>query len=125
MNILNPFMSDPAETMMVTTAAEFEKILAKGAVGTPVVVGDTTVVPLLITTFGIGAGGGSILGEAVGGGGGGGVIPCAVLVFGPGGVELKTLPHEMTSSAVHAVQRLVSDATARQPKSRVTTTASD
>ncbi|MBP2297193.1 GerW family sporulation protein [Azospirillum rugosum] len=119
MNILNPFVPDPANTLMVTIANEFEQILEKGAVGTPVQVGDYTMVPLLITTFGIGVGGGSMLGEPVGGGGGGGVIPCAVLIFGPNGVELKTLSNDMTTQASDSVVRLVREATARQSKSRV------
>lgn len=119
MNILNPFVPDPADTLMVTIANEFEKILEKGAVGTPVQVGAYTMVPLLITTFGIGVGGGSLLGEPVGGGGGGGVIPCAVLIFGPDGVELKTLSNDMTTQVSNSVVRLVKEATAHTSKSRV------
>lgn len=119
MNILNPFVPDPADTLMVMIATEFEKILEKGAVGKPVQVGDYTMVPLLITTFGIGVGGGSLLGEPAGGGGGGGVIPCAVLIFGPDGVELKTLSNDMTTQVSDSVVRLVREATARTAKNRV------
>ncbi|MGQ9368433.1 spore germination protein GerW family protein [Azospirillum sp. A39] len=110
----NPFLADPADVLMTTTAAQFDKILENGVAGAPITFGAYTVVPLFITTFGIGAGGGSVLGEAVGGGGGGGVIPCAVLVFGPDGVELKALPHEATAAASQAVARLVSDAATRR-----------
>lgn len=121
MNLMNPFLTDPAQTLMVTTSEEFEKILDKGAVGQPITVGPYTVVPLLITTFGIGVGGGSLLGESVGGGGGGGVIPCAVLIFGPDGVELKTLSPEATGKASDSVARLVSAATSNYSRTKTTT----
>lgn len=121
MNIFNPFIPDPADTLMVTIASEFEKILEKGAVGTPITVGQYTIVPLLITTFGIGVGGGSILGEPAGGGGGGGVIPCGVLVIGPNGVELKPLSPELTAHASDAVVRVVREATSGYSKTRVST----
>ncbi|NYZ13243.1 hypothetical protein HL658_11825 [Azospirillum sp. RWY-5-1] len=112
---MNPFacLTDPAVELMKTTTGEFEKILSKGAVGAPITVGDYTLIPLLITTFGVGSGGGSYLGEPIGGGGGGGVIPCAVLVVGPDGVELKTLPHEATDAAHRSVAALVAEATSR------------
>lgn len=112
---MNPFacLTDPAVELMKTTTGEFEKILSKGAVGAPITVGDYTLIPLLITTFGVGSGGGSYLGEPIGGGGGGGVIPCAVLVVGPNGVELKTLPHEATDAAHRSVAALVAEATSR------------
>ena len=118
----NPFCADPAQTMMETTCAQFDKILENGVAGAPITFGDYTAVPLFITTFGIGAGGGSLLGESVGGGGGGGVIPCAVLIFGPNGVELKTLPHEGTSNASKAISGLVSNVAARKPATTPTTT---
>lgn len=112
---MNPFacLTDPAVELMKTTTGEFEKILSKGAVGAPITVGDYTLIPLLITTFGVGSGGGSYLGEPIGGGGGGGVIPCAVLVVGPDGVELMTLPHESTDAAHRSVAALVAEATSR------------
>lgn len=112
---MNPFacLADPAVELMKTTTEEFEKILSKGAVGEPITVGAYTIIPLMITTFGVGTGGGSYIGESVGGGGGGGVIPCAVLVIGPDGVELKTLPHEATDPAHRSVETLVTEATSR------------
>jgi uncharacterized spore protein YtfJ len=110
---MNPFLckTDPTVDLMKATSEEFEKILSKGAVGKPLTIGDYTIVPLLITSFGIGTGGGSFLGESLGGGGGGGVIPCAVLVIGPDGVELKVLPHETTGPAHQSIAQMVSDAT--------------
>ncbi|MFD1623021.1 spore germination protein GerW family protein [Azospirillum griseum] len=110
---MNPFLlkSDPAIDLMRATSTEFEKILSKGAMGQPLTVGDYTIVPLLITSFGIGTGGGSLLGESLGGGGGGGVIPCAVLIIGPNGVEMKVLPQETTSPAHQSIAQMVSDAT--------------
>lgn len=122
MNILNPFVPDPADTLMITIAREFEKILEKGAVGKPIKVGDHTMVPLLITTFGIGVGGGSLLGEPVGGGGGGGVIPCAVVVFGPNGVDLLPLSPDLTKQTSDAILRMVRETATRFPKSRTTET---
>lgn len=112
---MNPFsfMTDPAIDLMKATTAEFDKILSSGAVGAPIAVGDYTIIPLLITTFGVGAGGGSLVGDPVGGGGGGGVIPCAVLVIGPKGVELKMVAPEVTQSAHQSVAQIVGDAVGR------------
>lgn len=112
---MNPFsfVHDPAVDLMKTTTEEFEKILSKGAVGEPITVGAYTIIPLMITTFGVGTGGGSCIGESVGGGGGGGVIPCAVLIVGPDGVELKTLPHEATDPAHRSIETMVAEATSR------------
>lgn len=119
---MNPFsfMTDPAIDLMKATTEEFDKILSSGAVGTPITVGDYTIIPLLITTFGVGAGGGSLVGESVGGGGGGGVIPCAVLVIGPDGVDLKMVSPEVTQSAHQSVARIVADATSRYKRTTTT-----
>src|SRR5688572_12249103 len=95
-----PFMADPVQTLLTATLQEFEKILGKGVMGEPMTVGDTTLVPVYVTTFGAGAGGGSVLGEALGGGGG--VVPCAILVIGPNGVDIKHLQHEFVTSATNA-----------------------
>lgn len=123
---MNPFsfMTDPAIDLMKATTAEFEKILSGGAVGAPITVGDYTIVPLLITTFGVGTGGGSLVGDPIGGGGGGGVIPCAVLVIGPDGVELKMVTPEVTQSAHQSVARIVGEAIGRYKRTSVTQTVS-
>jgi uncharacterized spore protein YtfJ len=60
-----PFMIDPAQSFLIATMEEFEKILGKGVLGAPLTIGDTTVVPVYVTTFGVGVGGGSVFGEAV------------------------------------------------------------
>ena len=60
-----PFMADPVRSFMVATLEEFEKILGKGVPGDPITIGDTTVIPIFVTTFGVGAGGGSAFVESV------------------------------------------------------------
>ncbi|UEM23857.1 hypothetical protein JL100_014290 [Skermanella mucosa] len=107
--LTNPFMPDPVQDLMVSTLQEFQKILGKGVAGTPIQVGDTTLVPIYVTTFGVGAGGGSIFGEACGGGGGGGVVPCAVIVVRPDGVEIQHLQSEFVSSATKAHSDVASE----------------
>ena len=103
-----PFMADPVRTFVVATLGEFEKILGKGVTGEPITVGDTTVIPIFVTTFGVGAGGGSTFGEAVYGGGGGGVVPCAMIVIGPKGVEIKHLHQDFVTSTANAHSQLAS-----------------
>ncbi|QJE74213.1 hypothetical protein HHL28_14995 [Aerophototrophica crusticola] len=104
----NPFTSpsDPVETIMTTTLREFEAILGKGVTGTPITVGDVTLIPLFSTTFGVGVGGGSVLGEPVGGGGGGGVVPCGVIVVGPDGVSLQTVNSGAVAATAQAHAQL-------------------
>ncbi len=78
---------------------ELEKMLkTKTAVGDPITVGETTIIPLTSVGFAFGAGGGSGSGKAgegsgTGGatGGGGGVRPVAVLVIDSNGVRVETL----------------------------------
>ena len=101
-----PFMADPVRTFMTATLEEFEKILGKGVTGEPVTVGDTTLIPIFVTTFGVGAGGGSAFGETVYGGGGGGVVPCAMVVISPKGVEIKHLHQEFVTSATSAQSQM-------------------
>ena len=103
-----PFMADPVRTFMTATLEEFEKILGKGVTGEPVTVGDTTLIPIFVTTFGVGAGGGSAFGEAVYGGGGGGVVPCAMVVIGPNGVEIKHFQQDFVTSTANAHSQLAS-----------------
>src|SRR3954454_12616723 len=101
-----PFMADPVRTFVTATLEEFEKILGKGVTGEPITVGDTTLIPIFVTTFGVGAGGGSTFGEAVYGGGGGGVVPCAMIVIGPKGVEIKHLHQDFVTSATNAQSQM-------------------
>ena len=110
---------------MTATLEEFEKILGKGVTGEPITVGDTTVIPIFVTTFGVGAGGGSAFGESVYGGGGGGVVPCAMVVIGPNGVEIKHLHQDFVTSAANAHSQLASNLgnQHRNDKTQVTTTA--
>jgi uncharacterized spore protein YtfJ len=119
-----PFMIDPAQSFLIATMEEFEKILGKGVLGAPLTIGDTTVVPVYVTTFGVGVGGGSVFGEAVGGGGGGGVVPCAILVIGPNGVDIKHLQHEFVTSATNAQSQMASDLSSQYRKSKVQATTS-
>jgi uncharacterized spore protein YtfJ len=72
-----------------------------------ITVGDTTLIPIFVTTFGVGAGGGSTFGEAVYGGGGGGVVPCAMIVIGPKGVEIKHLHQDFVTNATNAQSQMV------------------
>jgi len=119
-----PFMADPVRTFVTATLEEFEKILGKGVTGEPITVGDTTLIPIFVTTFGVGAGGGSAFGEAVYGGGGGGVVPCAIVVIGPNGVEIKHLQQEFDASTANAHSQLATELgnQHRTDKAKVTTT---
>lgn len=99
---MNPFLQNPVESMMVSTMKEFEKIMEAGMTARVTKEGDTTVIAYYITTFGVGVGGGSVFGEAVGGGGGGGTIPCALVVIGPHGTKVYDLYNEGTPEAAKA-----------------------
>jgi len=101
-----PFQTDPAESLMTATMKEFEKLLGKGVLGTPVSIGEHTLAPVMITTFGVGTGGSSIYGETSGGGGGGGVIPLAIIIVGPNGVQIQELDREATCAASSHVASL-------------------
>src|SRR5690349_2313658 len=120
-----PFMTDPVQTFMTSTLEEFEKILGKGVTGEPITVGDTTLIPIFVTTFGVGAGGGSAFGESVYGGGGGGVVPCAMVVIGPKGVEIKHLHQDFVTSATSAQSQMATTLgnQHRSEKTQVKTTA--
>ena len=101
---MNPFLQSPAESMMVSTMKEFEKVMEEGMTARVTKEGDTTVIAYYITSFGIGVGGGSVFGEPVGGGGGGGTIPCALVIIDPHGAKVYDLYNEGTLEAtkVHA-----------------------
>lgn len=68
------------------------------AVGTPIVLGDTTVIPLFSMGMGFGVGGGdggasgnSERSQVGAGGGGGGVKPVAIIIAGPDGVRMEPI----------------------------------
>ena len=76
---------------------ELEKMISsKSAVGQPITIGETTIIPLTSVGFAFGAGGGSGSGaDGTGEGGatagGGGVKPVAILVADKNGVRVETL----------------------------------
>lgn len=97
-------MNEQVESMAKTTMAEVEKVLnSKTVVGDPIVVGETTLIPLLSIGFGFGAGGGSGRGESkqqgqgsgegMGGGTGAGawVKPIAVIIIDKEGVSVEPI----------------------------------
>ncbi|MBP7337524.1 spore germination protein GerW family protein [Niveispirillum sp.] len=110
-----PFVTDPAQLMMTATMTAFEQLLGKGVLGTPVTVGDTTIIPVTITTFGVGTGGGSLYGEPVGGGGGGGVIPVALIIISPDGTRVEQLPKETTAAALEKLTSMAKEMGGRRP----------
>ena len=88
------------ENLVKTTLTEIEKVLStKTVVGEPLVMGDTTLVPLISAGFGFGAGGGSGKGEAkqkgegsAGGTGGGAFVkPVAVVIVTKEGVKVEPI----------------------------------
>ena len=91
---------EPGE-LMRSTADEIGRVLdPKHAIGEPLVVGSTTIIPLLSVGFGFGAGGGGGEdpgdkgggGSGGGGGGGGGVKPVAVVIIDEKGARLEAIP---------------------------------
>ena len=86
------------ESLTKTTLGEIEKVLStKTVVGEPIVIQDTTLIPLISVGFGFGAGGGEgkgetkQKGEGTGGGTGGGawVKPIAVVIIDKEGVRIE------------------------------------
>jgi len=95
---------DDVERLLKTSLCEIERILnTKTVVGDPIVVGDTTLIPLLSVGFGFGAGGGTGKGESstkdsakgegtgAGVGGGGGVKPVAMIIIDKNGVRVEPI----------------------------------
>jgi uncharacterized spore protein YtfJ len=87
-----------SEDMLRETALELEKIIAsKNVMGTPVDIGDKTVIPVSWFGFGFGAGGAHMnQAGGKGGGAGGGIEPIALVVVhkdvrGPGGFKVISL----------------------------------
>ncbi len=88
------------EDLVKTSLGEIEKVLnTRTVVGEPIIVGDTTLIPLISIGFGFGAGGGEGKGEAkqkgegVGGGtgGGAGVKPIAMVIIDKEGVRIEPI----------------------------------
>lgn len=95
---------EQVENLAKATMAEIERVLtSKTVVGDPIVVGETTLIPLLSIGFGFGAGGGTGRGEAkqkgqgsgegTGGGTGGGawLRPIAVIIIDKEGVAVEPI----------------------------------
>ncbi len=81
------------ETMLDTMGTKLEKFLStKTVVGEPIIVGEVTLVPIQMATFGFGAGGGEGKGEKEGGtagGAGGGATLKPVAIVAVIGEEVK------------------------------------
>ena len=87
-----------SEDMLRETASELEKMIAsKNVIGTPVDIGDKTVITLSRYGFGFGAGGAHMnKAGGEGGGAGGGIEPIALIVIhkdvsGPEGIKVLSL----------------------------------
>jgi len=98
---------DDVEKLVKTTLGEIEKVLdAKTVVGEPIIIGDTTLIPLMSVGFGFAAGGGTGKGEAKetsegggsGSGGGGGVKPIAIIVINKDGVKIEPIKGGMAAA---------------------------
>ena len=102
---------DDVQNLVTTTLGEIEKVLgSKTVVGEPIIIGDTTLIPLISVGFGFGGGGGSGkgegkqqaegFGEGLGGGGGagGGVKPIAVVVVDKDGARIEPIKGGMATA---------------------------
>ena len=99
------------ESLIKTTLGEIEKVLgSKTVVGEPIVVGESTLIPLLSVGFGFGGAGGTGKGEGAqkgegageglggGGGAGGGVKPIAVIIANKDGARIEPVKGGMASA---------------------------
>jgi len=95
---------DDVERLLKTSLSEIERILnTKTVVGEPIIVGDSTLIPLLSVGFGFGAGGGTGKGEmaskdagkgegtGAGVGGGGGMKPVAIIIIDKNGARVEPI----------------------------------
>jgi uncharacterized spore protein YtfJ len=97
-NYINSVKNVTSEEMLKETASELEKIIAsKNVIGTPVDLGDKTVITLSRYGFGFGAGGAHMnTAGGEGGGAGGGIEPVALIIVhkdisGPEGIKVLSL----------------------------------
>jgi uncharacterized spore protein YtfJ len=100
---------DAVEKLVKTTLGEIEKVLgSKTVVGEPIIVGESTIIPLLSIGFGFGGAGGSgLVGDskkagpeaiAGGGGAGGGVRPIAIIIIDKDGARIESIKGGMASA---------------------------
>ncbi len=102
---------EDVQNLVTTTLGEIEKVLgSKTVVGEPIIIGDTTLIPLISVGFGFGGGGGTGkgegkkqvegFGEGIGGGGGvgGGVKPIAVIVVDKDGARIEPIKGGMATA---------------------------
>lgn len=113
------------EDLLKTSMGEIERLLnTKTVVGEPIVIGDTTIIPLISVGFGFGVGGGSGTapegeageGSGLGTGGGGGVKPTAVIIVDKKGARLESIKGG-AASVMERVVDVVGKAAAKQGKS--------
>ncbi len=100
--------------MLKETAHELERIIAsKNVIGTPVDIGDKTVIPLSRFGFGFGAGGAHVnKSGGEGGGAGGGIEPIALIVVhkdvsGPEGLKVLSLRWNPFAQVVESLSESV------------------
>ena len=102
---------EDVQNLVTTTLGEIEKVLgSKTVVGELIIIGDTTLIPLISVGFGFGGGGGTGkgegkqkaegFGEGLGGGGGagGGVKPIAVVVVDKDGARIEPIKGGMATA---------------------------
>lgn len=113
------------EELLKTSMGEIERLLnTKTVVGEPIVVGESTIIPLISVGFGFGVGGGSgtmTTGEAgegsgLGTGGGGGVKPTAVIIVDKNGARLESVKGG-AASVMEKVVDVVGKAAAKNAES--------
>jgi uncharacterized spore protein YtfJ len=114
-------MMDDIEKLVKTTLGEIEKVLdSKTVVGEPIVIEDTTLIPLMSVGFGFAAGGGSGKGETKentegggsGSGGGAGVRPIAIIVIDKDGVRIEPIKGGI-SAAIEKLSETIPDVAAK------------